>query len=385
MAEWPHGGPQTSSPNEEEQSLTSGSPEASASASAPGILKSEFILHLKHLQDIRHRLASPTPSWDTSTSPWHHGTCPWDISLDNPWTWTNVSPFEDSTPPQKTVSQTYLPGTWTSVFVAGGVAGAVSRTCTAPLDRCKVILQVHGQRTTKLCLVWKQMLKDGGVASLWRGNGVNVLKIAPETAIKFLVFERAKAALRGGGDRTLSPGERMLAGASAGSFAQSCIYPMEILKTRLAISNSGQYRGIWDCARACFRAEGIKCFYKGYLPNMLGVVPYAAIDLTVYELLKEEFCRRFPSADGPCVPCLLVCGVVSSSCGQLASYPLALVRTRMQASGSGVSMCAIFRHILGTQGWRGLYVGIIPNMMKVAPAFGISYAVYESVRKKLDV
>ena len=85
----------------------------------------------------------------------------------------------------------------------------------------------------------------------------------------------------------------------------------------------------------------------------------------------------------------------SSCCGQLAAYPLALVRTKLQSqAGLGEKLSlpkdqthtlGLFKHILRTEGFRGLYRGIIPNFCKVAPAVSISYVVYERMRTHLGV
>ena len=57
-----------------------------------------------------------------------------------------------------------------------------------------------------------------------------------------------------------------------------------MLKTRLALRRTGQFSGISDCARQIFRKEGLRAFYRGYVPNMLGIIPYAGIDLAIYEV-----------------------------------------------------------------------------------------------------
>ena len=56
------------------------------------------------------------------------------------------------------------------------------------------------------------------------------------------------------------------------------------MKTRLAIAKTGQYRGFFDCAGQIFRQNGFKGFYKGLVPGLIGVIPYAGIDLCVYEV-----------------------------------------------------------------------------------------------------
>uniref|UniRef100_A0A8C1XY03 Solute carrier family 25 member 23a n=1 Tax=Cyprinus carpio TaxID=7962 RepID=A0A8C1XY03_CYPCA len=279
-------------------------------------------------------------------------------------------------------------------LMAGAVAGSVSRTGTAPLDRLKVFLQVHGQSSDKGNM-WRglrAMVKEGGLTALWRGNGINVLKIAPETAIKFLAYEQIKCLMRGRNEGgTLKVQERFVAGSLAGATAQTVIYPMEVLKTRLTLRKTGQYSSVADCAKQILQKEGVLAFYKGYLPNMLGIIPYAGIDLAVYETLKNAWLQRHTEGSPyPGVLVLVGCGTVSSTCGQLASYPLALIRTRMQAQASvkgapQLSMLTLFRSIVAQEGVVGLYRGIAPNFLKVIPAVSISYVVYEHMRKVLGV
>ena len=66
----------------------------------------------------------------------------------------------------------------------------------------------------------------------------------------------------------------------------SCLtpHPPQVLKMRLTLRRTGQYKGLPDCARQILEQEGTRALYRGYLPNMLGIIPYACTDLAVYEM-----------------------------------------------------------------------------------------------------
>jgi hypothetical protein len=79
-----------------------------------------------------------------------------------------------------------------------------------------------------------------GVRGLFRGNGVNCMKVMPETAIKMFVFDMAKSALNSDPNLVSGP-QRFVAGGFAGAVSQIVVYPLEVIKTRLNLSPASMY------------------------------------------------------------------------------------------------------------------------------------------------
>ncbi|XP_062091489.1 calcium-dependent mitochondrial ATP-magnesium/phosphate carrier protein 2 [Humulus lupulus] len=280
-------------------------------------------------------------------------------------------------------------------FIAGGIAGAASRTATAPLDRLKVILQVqttHAHIGPALKKIWK----EGGILGFFRGNGINVVKVAPESAIKFYAYEMLKNVIgdfKGEDKGDIGASGRLLAGGTAGAVAQTVIYPLDLVKTRLQTCSceGGRVPKLGMLTRDIWLQEGPRAFYKGLLPSLLGIIPYAGIDLAAYETLKDmskTYILHHDSEPGPLIQ--LGCGTISGALGATCVYPLQVVRTRMQAQQSTTAdaykgMSDVFWRTFQHEGFRGFYKGLFPNLLKVVPAASITYMVYESMKKSLDL
>ncbi|CAK7336865.1 unnamed protein product [Dovyalis caffra] len=252
-------------------------------------------------------------------------------------------------------------------FVAGGIAGAASRTATAPLDRLKVVLQVQTTRA-RLVPAVNKILKEEGFLGFFRGNGLNVVKV------------------------DIGPGGRLLAGGMAGAVAQTVIYPMDLVKTRLQTfaCEGGKAPNLGALTKDIWLQEGPRAFYKGLVPSLLGIIPYAGIDLAAYETLKDMSKTYILQDSEPGPLSQLCCGTISGALGATCVYPLQVIRTRMQAQPPNSpapyrGMSDVFWRTFKNEGYRGFYKGIFPNLLKVVPAASITYMVYEAMKKSLDL
>ena len=166
-------------------------------------------------------------------------------------------------------------------------------------------------------------------------------------------------------------------------------------------TTSGYYHGIFGSISLIARDEGLGGLYKGLGATLLGVGPAIAINFCVYETLKANWTATRSDLTGPIVS--LGCGSLAGLCSSTVTFPLDLVRRRMQLRGAGGSpsisanpisgatviaappqmphgIIAAFRQIVQREGWCALYRGIIPEYIKVVPGVSIAFMTYEYMK-----
>ena len=96
----------------------------------------------------------------------------------------------------RTAISDYLQASPTSTsFIAGGVAGAISRTIVSPLERMKILFQIQGPGQASYAGVWStlgKMWKEEGWRGFMRGNGTNCIRIVPYSACQFAAYTTYK-------------------------------------------------------------------------------------------------------------------------------------------------------------------------------------------------
>ncbi|MBA0800763.1 hypothetical protein Gohar_011179 [Gossypium harknessii] len=255
-------------------------------------------------------------------------------------------------------------------LLAGGIAGAFSKTCTAPLARLTILFQVQGMQSDVSALskasIWREasrIINEEGFKAFWKGNLVTIAHRLPYTAVNFYAYERYKSFLQSTlclenqrGKAGADLGVHFVGGGLAGMTAASATYPLDLVRTRLAAQ---------------------------------GVGPSIAISFSVYESLRSYWQLQRP--DDSTIMVSLACGSLSGIASSTATFPIDLVRRRMQLEGAAgqarvykTGLAGTFRHIIHSEGLRGLYRGILPEYYKVVPGVGIVFMTYETLKMLLS-
>lgn len=148
-----------------------------------------------------------------------------------------------------------------------------------------------------------------------------------------------------------------------------------------------RYRGLYHILWSTFKDGGPFALYRGVTPTIIGIVPYAGLSFFTYESLKKLYNDRY-GKDPPHLPRLCF-GALAGLVGQNASYPLDIVRRRMQTEGlvtkiSYKDIVFTLMYVLRSEGWRGLFKGVSMNWIKGPIAVSVSFNTYEIVLRLLQ-
>ncbi|KAI1754974.1 mitochondrial carrier domain-containing protein [Xylaria castorea] len=331
-------------------------------------------------------------------------------------------------------------------FVAGGLAGCAAKTTVAPLDRVKILFQTSNPQFAKYTGSWaglgralSDIYAQHGIVGLFRGHSATLLKIYPYAAIKFVAYEQYRALIISAKHQETWL-RRFSAGALAGVTSVLFTYPLEVIRVRLAFetgahssslanickkiyhehplakqpsgaahSGSAAVRGIADAATTTVQAvaprSGIINFYRGFSTTMLGMIPYAGMSFlthdTIGDVFRSPLFRKHATLPQPTnapadksAPLRawaeLTAGGISGAVSQTMSYPLEVIRRRMQVAGAvgdghRLRIAETAGIIFKERGFSGFFVGLSIGYIKIIPLAAVSFYTYERTKTMLGI
>merc|ERR1712178_34726 len=274
-------------------------------------------------------------------------------------------------------------------FLAGGVSGAIAKTCTAPIERVKLIIQTQDAnprimsgeipRYTGIVNCFTRVGSEQGIAAFWRGNFVNILRYFPTQAFNFAFKDTIKAMFpkyNPKKDFGAFFAVNMASGGLAGAGSLTIVYPLDYARTRLASDvGSGEraFTGLGDCLKKTAQGpSGVMGLYNGFGVSVIGIIPFRGTYFGVNDTLVGSIPAELKNDHGfKGIAVKFGCAQTAALCAAYASYPFDTVRRRLQMQSEkppeewvykGTMHC--FNKILKDEGMSALFKGAGANALR---------------------
>ncbi|KAL6474586.1 hypothetical protein MHYP_G00181470 [Metynnis hypsauchen] len=202
-------------------------------------------------------------------------------------------------------------------MLAGCGAGTCQVIVTTPMEMLKIQLQDAGRIAAQRKLMpqtvapggpvevksptamqlTRELLREKGIAGLYKGLGATLLRDVPFSIIYFPLFANLNDLGKRGAEGPAPFYVSFISGCIAGSTAAVAVNPVDVIKTRLQSLTRGSqedtYSGVTDCIRKILRNEGPSAFLKGAYCRALVIAPLFGIAQVVYFLGVGEFILSF--------------------------------------------------------------------------------------------
>lgn len=261
--------------------------------------------------------------------------------------------------------------------------GLMDHLCVCQNGNSKAWYKAPG-RFTGTTNAFVQIVRNEGVRSLWSGLPPTLVMAIPATAIYFTCYDQLRDILIHRLDSVESAS--LIAGATARLGSATLISPLELIRTKMQ-SRPLSYKELTSCIQSSVAKEGWLSLWKGWGPTVLRDVPFSAMYWFNYELGRKWLCERYNKTEATFSICF-ASGALSGSIAALVTLPFDVVKTRRQievgelevlpnSQKRSKSTWKIMYTIMSENGFRGLFAGLSPRLIKVAPACAIMISSYE--------
>jgi solute carrier family 25 folate transporter 32 len=278
-------------------------------------------------------------------------------------------------------------------ILSGLTAGFITTSITHPLDLLKIRLQLDTSNRTFMQssnTIISQLIRHDPLSTLkelYRGIIPNLVGSSLAWGIYFASYRQAKdlfhTATTMNKDSNLKSWQYLGAGFTAGGFTALVTNPIWVLKTRILSTSKeqqGAYKGLVDGVIRIAKEEGIKGFYRGLVPSLLGV-SQGALQFTIYDTLKYHFLGHDERVAGFTISEYLTISSVSKILALVMLYPCQLTRSRLQSYDANMKFSTVIKEIYMKEGLGGFWKGVWLNIVRVLPATCITFVVYEKMNK----